>query len=54
MSASSRPAGTSAGGSGVVGEHPNPFSDDKANGVDVGNRVRMFGIGPSLVYDAPS
>ncbi|KVE21533.1 hypothetical protein WI93_23270 [Burkholderia vietnamiensis] len=37
---------------GVVGEYLNQFSDDKANGVNVGNRMRTFGIGPSLVYDA--
>jgi hypothetical protein len=39
---------------GVVGAYLNQFSDDKANGVNVGNRMRSFGIGPSLVYDARS
>lgn len=39
---------------GVVGAYLNQFSDDKANGVNVGNRMRTFGIGPSLVYDARS
>ncbi|MEZ7524861.1 SphA family protein [Burkholderia vietnamiensis] len=39
---------------GVVGEYLNQFSDDKANGANVGNRMRTFGIGPSLVYDARS
>jgi hypothetical protein len=38
----------------VVGEYLNQFSDDKANGANVGNRMRTFGIGPSLVYDARS
>jgi hypothetical protein len=37
---------------GVVGAYLNQFSDDKANGVNVGNRMRTFGIGPSVVYDA--
>lgn len=39
---------------GVVGAYLNQFSDDKANGVNVGNRMRTFGIGPSIVYDARS
>lgn len=39
---------------GVVGAYLNQFSDDKANGVSVGNRMRTFGIGPSVVYDARS
>jgi hypothetical protein len=39
---------------GVVGAYLNQFSDDKADGVNVGNRMRTFGIGPSLVYDARS
>jgi len=39
---------------GVVGAYVNQFSDDKADGVNVGNRMRTFGIGPSLVYDARS
>ncbi|WP_233807818.1 SphA family protein [Paraburkholderia sp. HP33-1] len=39
---------------GVVGAYLNQFSDDKADGVNVGNRMRTFGIGPSVVYDARS
>ncbi len=39
---------------GVVGAYLNQFSDDKANGVTVGNRMKTFGIGPSIVYDARS
>ncbi|KWB40506.1 hypothetical protein WL34_09300 [Burkholderia cepacia] len=39
---------------GVVGAYLNQFSDDKAGGVRVGNRMRTFGIGPSVVYDARS
>ncbi|MEM5317739.1 transporter [Paraburkholderia sp. JHI869] len=39
---------------GVVGAYLNQFSDDKADGVNVGNRMRTFGIGPSIVYDARS
>jgi hypothetical protein len=39
---------------GVVGAYLNQFSDDKANGVSVGNRMKTFGIGPSIVYDARS
>ncbi|MGN6084791.1 SphA family protein [Trinickia sp.] len=39
---------------GVVGAYLNQFGDDKANGVNVGNRMRTFGIGPSVVYDARS
>lgn len=39
---------------GVVGAYLNQFSDDKANGVNVSNRMRTFGIGPSVVYDARS
>lgn len=37
---------------GVVGAYLNQFSDDKANGVNVGNRMKTFGLGPSIVYDA--
>jgi hypothetical protein len=37
---------------GVVGAYLNQFSDDKSNGVNVGNRMKTFGIGPSVVYDA--
>jgi len=37
---------------GVVGAYLNQFSDDKSDGVNVGNRMRTFGIGPSLVYSA--
>ncbi|HTH74425.1 MAG TPA: transporter [Trinickia sp.] len=39
---------------GVVGAYLNQFSDDKANGVSAGNRMKTFGIGPSVVYDARS
>jgi hypothetical protein len=39
---------------GVVGAYLNQFSDDKADGVNVGSRMRTFGIGPSVVYDARS
>lgn len=39
---------------GVVGAYLNQFSDDKSAGVNVGNRMRTFGIGPSVVYDARS
>ncbi|VWD35686.1 signal peptide protein [Burkholderia contaminans] len=36
---------------GVVGAYLNQFSDDKQSGVNVGNRTKTFGIGPSIVYD---
>jgi hypothetical protein len=39
---------------GVVGAYLNQFGDDKDDGVNVGNRMRTFGIGPSVVYDARS
>lgn len=39
---------------GVVGSYLNQFGDDKSDGASVGNRMKTFGIGPSVVYDARS
>ncbi|WP_070105878.1 SphA family protein [Burkholderia plantarii] len=39
---------------GVVGAYLNQLGDDKAGSANVGNRMRTFGIGPSVVYDARS